>query len=181
MLEVEGTAVIELDALVTITGADTQLYRVEQIVQLERRLIRVRAVSTGKSKYVDVEDIVIVAELNFTALQETAKAKASEAEHDTVGDDIGDEHYAIELSRYDAIKKFQAKELTQEEVCATLGIGKSTFYKLLKKQELVRGIRHGNSRASYCHPDSGSLASDIPRNGDAGAPDLPDDEVGDDR
>lgn len=181
MLEVEGTAVIEPGALVTIKGEETQLYRVEQIVHLERSLIRVRAVSFGKSKYVDVSDIIIVAEPNFTVLQEVAKAKASEAEHDTAGDDISDEHYAIELSRYDAIKKFQVKELTQEEVCATLGIGKSTFYTLLKQQELVRGLKRGNSRPPYYHPDSCSHASDIPRNGDAGAPDLPDDEVGDDR
>ena len=73
---------IKIASLVTLKGTDTQLYRVEQVVDPDRSLIRVRAVSSGKTKDVDANDIVIVTDDELAAFQEAAKAKESEVEHD---------------------------------------------------------------------------------------------------
>jgi hypothetical protein len=180
VLEVEGTAVIKFGSLVTLKGTDTRLYRVEQVVDPDRSLLRVRAVSSGKTKDVDANDIVIVADDELTAFHEAAKAKESEVEHDNAGDDLSDEHYAIALSRYKAIKKFRVKELTREELCAEFDIGQSTFYTLLKQQDLVRDHKRGNPRPPHYHLDPDSPAGDMPTSGDTGASDLPDVEVRDD-
>ena len=50
---------IKFASLVTLKGSDTRLYRVEQVVDPDQSLIRVRAVSSGKTKDVDANDIVI--------------------------------------------------------------------------------------------------------------------------
>lgn len=190
---------IKIGSLVTLKGMKTQLYRVEKVVDHELNLLGLRAVLSGKD--VGAHDIVIVPKHKLAVYRETVEAKASEAEQDTVSDDIFAEHYALALKRYTVIRNFRDQKLTREQACRELNVGRSSFYTLLKQMDLAQGLERGMQLLPYVmlskkraksirsdipppfpfpHRYPSSPASDMPTSDVRGVPDLPDAEVRDD-
>ncbi|MFD2642782.1 DDE-type integrase/transposase/recombinase [Pseudomonas japonica] len=132
---------IELGSLVTQKGPDTDLYKVEKVVDRDRNLVKVRSVSTDATMSVDVNNLIQVTASDILKMQKDVKERAGDADNDVTDDPITDEQYALAQVRFNAFKRFEDGDLkTKEAVCAELKIGRSTFYTLLGQFDESVGV-----------------------------------------
>lgn len=132
---------IEIGSLVTQKGPDRELYKVEEVVDRDRHLVKVRSVLTDATKDVDVNNLIHVTVSDLLKLQEDVKGRAEDIDNDVSEDPITQEQYALAQERFNAFKKFKDGHLkTKEQVCSELNVGRSTFYNLLEQFDESVGV-----------------------------------------
>lgn len=132
---------IERGSLVTQKGSDSELYKVEEVVDRDRHLVKIRSVLTDATKDVDVGDLTHVTFSDISKAHEDVKGCASEVDNYASDDTTTQKQYALAQGRFNILKKFRDGEVTtKEEICAELNISGRTFYTLLKKFDGHVGI-----------------------------------------
>lgn len=124
---------IEIGSLVIQKGPDNELYKVEEIVDRERQLVRIRCVSTDATTDVDINNLIKLNHSDLLKMQESIKARAEDANNDVADDPITEEQWALAQDRFNVFKRFIHGDVdlkTKEDVMAELKISRSTFYTL---------------------------------------------------
>lgn len=132
---------IEIGNLVTRKGPDSDLYKVLEVVDRDRHLVKIRSVFTDATKDVDVNNLIPLMTSDILKMQEDVKGRAEDIDNDISDDPITQEQYAIAQDRFNAFKKFKdCHFVTKDQVCAELKIGRSTFYNLLQQFDESVGV-----------------------------------------
>lgn len=124
---------IDIGSLVIQKGPDSELYKVEGVVDRERQLVRIRCVSTDAPKDVEFNNLIKLNTSDLLKMQESIKVRAEDANNDVADDPITDKQWAMAQDRFNVFKRFKDGDVdlqTKEDVAAELKISRSTFYTL---------------------------------------------------